>query len=264
MYKVLFIIVFVLVSLGFLIYALQVKMIFVPQKLSPHYRFNFSHPFQEHWIHLDGAKINALHFEQKNHTAKGLVIYFHGNAGSLEGWGDVSHDFLPMQYDSFIIDYRGYGKSTGNISSESQLFSDAEMIYQYIQKNFGDRYQGQFVLYGRSIGTGVASWLARKINPHMLILETPYIDLPSLVQEIYPFIPKFMVRFTLSNDQHLQNTRYPVHIFHGTADALIPYQHGVYLSTLSDHIELHTIVGGTHNDLPTHQNYHEILKQILR
>lgn len=264
MLKALFIVAALLSLFSLLIYTFQVKMIFLPQILSPQHRFVFSHPFEEHWIDVPGAKINALLFEQESDRSRGLVVYFHGNAGSLESWGDVHQYFLPAHYDTFVVDYRGYGKSTGSIGSEAQLLLDAEAIYAYVLETFGDRYQDRVILYGRSIGTGIASWLARRVNPSMLILETPYIDLPSLVRELYPFIPRFAVRYKLNNQEHLRAVNCPVHIFHGTHDGLIPYQHGEYLSRLSTQIELHTIVGGEHNDLPTYRDYHRTLRRILQ
>ena len=264
MYKVLLPILVSILVLTLCLYIFQVKLIFHPEKLNLKHYFRFSHPFNEHFIKVPGATLHALSFEQIETKPKGLVIYFHGNAGSLESWGDVHAYFAPAQYDSFVIDYRGYGKSTGSISSELQLLDDAERIYRYIQYIFGDRYQDHIILYGRSIGTGVASWLATKIKPKMLILETPYIDLPSLIQEIYPIIPKWFVRFKLDNQAHLHNVNCPIHIFHGTQDQLIPYQHGHYLSSISSDIRLHTITEGNHNNLPSFPEYHRRLRHILK
>ena len=251
-------------SLLSVMYVLQPKMIFLPTQLPQTYAFSFPNPFDEHFIQVPDAQIHALSFQHKDIQPEGLVIYFHGNAGCLDGWGDVYRYFWSYGYDTFIIDYRGYGKSTGTIKSEEQLFDDAQHVYLYIQQKFGDRYKNNIVIYGRSIGTGIASRLAQKFPPKLLILETPYYNLPSLVQDIYPFVPKFLVRFHLANHKYIQKTTYPVHIFHGTSDEIIPYKHGIKLSRLSQNITLHTIDSAYHNNIPTHKKYHQILQSILK
>lgn len=251
-------------SLLSVMYVSQSKMIFLPTQLPETYAFSFSHPFTEHFIQVPNAQIHALSFEHKKLQPKGLVLYFHGNAGCLDGWGDVYRHFRSYGYDTFVIDYRGYGKSTGAIESEEQLFNDAQHVYSYIQQKFGERYKENIVIYGRSIGTGIASWLAQKHPPKLLVLETPYYDLPSLVHDIYPFVPKFLVRFHLANHRYVQKANYPVHIFHGTNDEIIPYEHGRKLSQVSPNIILHTIDNAYHNNIPTHQKYHQILQSILK
>lgn len=249
-----------------LMYALQSKLIFIPSQLPIDHIFSFSHPFREHFIDVHNARLHALSFEQTKTKIKpkGLILYFHGNAGCLDSWGDVYRYFMPHGYDSFIVDYRGYGKSTGTIESETQLFDDANLVFEYIQKTFGNTYNNNIILYGRSIGTGIASRLAVEHNPKMLILETPYYNLPALVRDIYPFVPQKMVRFKLSNNEYIQNTAYPVHIFHGTKDEIIPYEHGKKLSSLDPNITLHTINDANHNNIPAHQQYHQILEDILK
>ena len=246
-----------------ILYALQSKIIFLPSQLPQKHSFTFTHPFQEHFIEVSHARLHALSFEQETNNFKGLIVYFHGNAGCLDSWGDVYRYFRPHGYDSFIVDYRGYGKSTGNITSEMQLYEDAQLVFEYIQRVFGQKYNNNIIFYGRSIGTGIASWLALQHPPKILILETPYYNLPSLVQDIYPFVPQKLLRFQLSNHKHIQNTSYPVHIFHGTEDEIIPYKHGKKLSSLHKNITLHTIQGAKHNNIPTYKEYHRILKEIF-
>ena len=115
--------------LGACVYLLQEKFIFLPEKLSSDYPFEFDANFEEYNIPMnDGATINALHF--KSDSSKGLMLYFHGNAGSLRRWGEVVIPFIEYGYDVLIVDYRGYGKSTGN-RSKGALLSDAEQIYEF-------------------------------------------------------------------------------------------------------------------------------------
>ncbi|MEK7826436.1 MAG: alpha/beta fold hydrolase, partial [Thermodesulfobacteriota bacterium] len=94
----------------------QESLIFYPEILPPDYPFAFSQPFEEVNVPVEAATLNALLFKAQN--AKGVVLYLHGNAGSLRSWGDVAGDFTSRGYDILIPDYRGFGKSTGNIANE--------------------------------------------------------------------------------------------------------------------------------------------------
>ena len=112
----LFIILILILFLYGYLYYIQEKLIFLPDKLEADHKFYFSHSFKEIDIDVGDASIHGLHFRKKN--PKGVVLYFHGNAGSLDSWGSVSNIFTRQNYDAIIIDYRGYGKSTGKINSE--------------------------------------------------------------------------------------------------------------------------------------------------
>lgn len=81
----------------------------------------------------DGATISNLYFEAEN--PKGVVYFLHGNAGNLATWGDVAPIYLQLGYNVFITDYRGFGKSDGTITDQSQLFSDAQLGYDFLKKN---------------------------------------------------------------------------------------------------------------------------------
>ena len=111
-------IVIIVLILFFVLFHIQHRLIFFPQKLDPDFRFSFKASFEERYFNTEeNVRIHALHFKVKN--SKGIIYYMHGNAGSLQGWGEVSSDFLVHQYDVLIIDYRGYGKSNGKISEKS-------------------------------------------------------------------------------------------------------------------------------------------------
>jgi len=100
----------------------QENLIFFPEILPPDYKYTFSQPFEEATVPVEGATINAVLFRSAN--PKGVILYFHGNAGSLRTWGDVAGDFTSRGYDILIPDYRGFGKSTGSISNEKMLLAD--------------------------------------------------------------------------------------------------------------------------------------------
>lgn len=101
------------------LYIAQEDLIFSGTTLPPDYRFEFDVPFREINVSVDGEKINSLYFRQPD--SRGLVFFLHGNGGNLETWTSNVEFYQTINYDMFMLDYRGYGKSTGQIESESQL-----------------------------------------------------------------------------------------------------------------------------------------------
>lgn len=255
--------IFVLMAGGFM-YFKQENMIFAPEVLPPDFKFIFQERFEELNWPVDGARINALHFRTAN--PKGVVLYFHGNAGSLKSWGDVAPDFTQRGYDIVIPDYRGFGKSTGQIKSEKMLLLDAETAYAYVKKTFPDN---QIILYGRSIGTGIAVHLARTNRPRMVILESPYLSMLDLAARYYPLFPRpllsLLVRYPLRTDLWIVDVACPVYLFHGGKDKIIPFNESELLSKLirSEH-QLITVPEGDHNNLEDFRQYREALDRILR
>ena len=118
--------------IGTALYFLQEKILFRPTVLNQTYVFKFSHPFEELFLKADdNAVINALHF--KAEEPKGIILYFHGNKGSLKRWGEIAMFFAKEQYDVVIMDYRSYGKSTGELKEE-YLYNDGQLFYNYVLK----------------------------------------------------------------------------------------------------------------------------------
>ena len=157
-------------------YLLQEKFIFLPSKLPQDYVYEFDHDFEELFIETeDGARLNALHFKQEN--PRGIIVYYHGNAGDLSRWGKVTSYFLQFNYEVLVMDYRTYGKSTGKLS-EKALYSDAQLFYNKAKELFPE---GNIIVYGRSLGTAMAAYVASKNKPKKLILETPFYDFRKLV-----------------------------------------------------------------------------------
>ena len=243
-----------------LAFLLQDKLIFFPQKLSSDHVFRFEIPFEELYFKMpDDAVVHALLF--KADEPRGLVIYFHGNAGSLDSWGYVASDFTAEGYDALVVDYRNYGKSTGKIS-EKALLDDGQFIYEKMKKNYSEE---NIMLYGRSLGTGIAAYVAMRNNPGKLILETPYYDFVSLVNAHYGWLPnRLLLRYRFPLNEWLQKTKCPVYLFHGTDDNIIPYEHSERLANEIEKVEaLFTIHNGTHNDLPSFPEYRVRLAEIL-
>ena len=229
----------------FLIYHFQYKLIFFPQKLDPSFKFSFREYFQERYFRTsENVRIHALHFKAKE--PKGLIYFLHGNAGSLQGWGAVAGDFTPYHFDVLMIDYRGYGKSNGKIS-ESSLLKDALFIYDSLTREYEEN---KIIVYGRSLGTGIASYVASKRNPGLLILESPYYNIPDAAKSVFPWVPSRLIRYQFRNDVYLRKTRCQVYIFHGTQDEVLDVKGSYKLQPLlKPGDQMYLIDGGHHNDL---------------
>ncbi|MFC2133437.1 alpha/beta hydrolase [Bacteroidota bacterium] len=232
---------------------------FYPEQLPENYKYNFTTEFDELNFDLeDGSRINALLF--KSDSPKGLIIYFHGNAGSLRGWGSVASEFTVLNYDLLIYDYPGFGKSRGELS-EKGLFRDAQFLYDEFKTKYA---HNSIILYGRSMGTGIAAYIASQNNPALLILETPYYSGRDLAHKLYPWLPTFLTKFPFRTDLFLPNVKCPVYIFHGTEDEVVYYGSSLKLRKLfKEGDTLFTIEGGHHNDLNSFTEYHQWLTRIL-
>lgn len=238
---------------------MQEKLLFHPDKLPADLKYSFPASFEEiNYAPGKDVAINALHF--KADSSKGIVFYLHGNAGALDSWGNVAPRFLQSHYDLLIIDYRGFGKSRGKLSEEG-LFSDAQFIYNKLKEQYGE---DRIIVYGRSIGTGIAAHVASKNHPCKLILETPYYNLEDLVKDLYPVAPAFILRYHFRTNEYLSSVKCPVYLFHGTSDEVIYYGSSGKLQKLFKPGDtLITIPGGKHNDLASFDEYRKGLKYIL-
>jgi fermentation-respiration switch protein FrsA (DUF1100 family) len=253
-------------SLSFLtiiaVYFMQEKLIFLPTKLAADYEYQFSEPFEELFLEAeDGARLNAVHFKIEN--PKGLILYFHGNAGDLSRWGEIASELIKYHYDVLIMDYRSYGKSTG-VMSEQNLFNDATLFYNHALKFYAEE---DIIIYGRSLGTALATFVASENNPRKLILETPFYNLEEIAKKRFPFLPvKYLLNYRFLSNNYIEAARCPVVIFHGTKDNIVPFESGKSLSELvpKDSLTFVSIEGGEHNNLINFEEYRQGIEAALK
>ena len=254
------ILLYALIALG--IFVFQKYIIFQPKKLDTEFQFAFDQPFEELFLETsDNEQLNALYFKTKLES-KGLVLYFHGNADNLDRWGNYASDFTKRGHDVFILEYRGYGKSTGK-PDEIKFYQDAQLTYEWALKNYSSN---QIIIYGRSLGTGVASHLAVGNDFRFLLLETPFDNVETLFKMRSPggFIP-FPINTKFPNDQYLKKIHQPIYIFLGTKDCIVPNSSTEKLRPLLKSSDrLITIEGGGHKNLNTFKKYQTELDFILQ
>ncbi|MFD2726972.1 alpha/beta hydrolase [Hyunsoonleella rubra] len=253
-------IVIYLASLVFL-YFKQERFFFNPKILSKDYRFEFKEPFEELNIEVeDNIFLNAVLF--KAEASKGVILYFHGNAGAIHEWGKRAHLFLENQYDILFVDYRGYGKSDGGYCNSDEFLSDAQKVYDFTKTRYEEN---DITVLGFSLGTGAASYVASRNKPKMLILNAPYYSWKTLVsEEIAPPVPEFLIKYDIPNYKFVQQVKCPIHIFHGTRDFLVnPKTNSKKLLALKPDITLHFITDAGHNGLHITKEYYDLLKVVL-
>jgi len=260
--KLLKIIVVVYCSAGIVLYYLQEKLLFHPVPLPPGYQFKFNIPFKEVNIPLNRTdNLNIVQFFPQDSMSKGVVLYFHGNRDNVNRYAKYATNFTKHGYEIWIADYPGYGKTTGKLTEEN-LYLQAREVYKLASSKFG---KDSIIVYGKSLGSGIASYLASKKSCRRLILETPYYSIPDLLGTYAPFYPvNSMSHFKLPTGEYLQELNIPVTIFHGNADWVIPYRCSAKLKQfLKPGDEFITIDKGSHNDLNDFPLFHEKLDSVL-
>lgn len=241
-------------------------MLFQKASLPQDFAFDFEEKHEELFLETEpGAQINALYFKTDN--PKGIVLYFHGRGGNLsDNWGKVSREFTSRGYELFVMDYRGFGKSTGKLS-EKAICHDADSCYNYLTNIYNEN---QIVVYGRSLGTGIATYVASHHDPKTLVLEAPYFSILDLTPRQAPYLPRFLIpmilKYHFRTDKWIVRVDAPIHIFHGTDDELVPYDSSTrLLKLLKDKRDasLISIENGKHNHLRYHPKYQNALTLIL-
>lgn len=255
------IIALVYIMIGVALYFLQDKFIFHPKKLPADYKYKFDIPFREIDLPVtDKKNLSIVQFTLPDSVRKGIVLYFHGNRQNINRYAQYATNFTRNGYEVWMMDYPGYGKSTGK-RTEQILYDDALILYKMAISKVSVEH---IIIYGKSLGTGIAAQLASVRDCKRLILETPYYSMGALAKNyffMYPVMP--MTKYALSTYQHFDYIKAPVTIFHGTRDAVIPYKQARWLAEKKAGTELITLEKGQHNNLPGFPLFQQKLDSLL-
>ena len=243
------------------IYFFQENLIFLPTQLPQEHSYVMDSTFEELFLDTeDGARLNGLHFKVEN--SKGTILYYHGNAGDLQRWGEISQFFVDLQYSVIVMDYRGYGKSTGKRSMEA-LYSDSELWYEYAKQHYSEN---EIILYGRSLGTTFATFVASRNQPKNLLLESPFYSIEEVAKSKFPILPvKSLLHYKFPTYQYINKVICPITIYHGTDDSVIKYKQGerLFESIKKDTKTMISVPGGGHNDLVLFEEYLDTIGEAL-
>ncbi|MGH1486055.1 MAG: alpha/beta hydrolase [Cellvibrionaceae bacterium] len=254
------------------LYFFQESLIFRGDKLPADHTFAFDLPFEEVTIPVDGAELNALHFQQAD--PKGVIFFLHGNAGNLVDWTIGVDYYQRINYDLFIFDYRGYGKSTGKISSQEQLMDDVRSAWDYMKTYYANSSQIDIpmIIYGRSLGTALAAQLAQEKTssqspekkPELVVLVSPFTSMVDLAQTQYPIAPSSLLRYPFETEKIIDDINTEIVFMHGSEDNFIPISHSQALQTrVSKPTQLLTIEGAGHGDIHNFKTYLDGLASVL-
>ena len=179
-------------------------------------------------VHVDKVKINTNDniellgwYHEKDLKKHKTIVFFHGNAGSLENRIHKLNHFREMDVNFLIIAWRGFSGNKGK-PSEKGLYEDGKSAINWLlDKGVKEK---NIVIYGESLGTGVATHLSQNKNFGGLILETPFTSMIDAAKIFYPYIPVgLLLKDKFDNKSKIKNISIPVLIMHGEVDQIVPF-----------------------------------------
>ena len=252
--------VYLLVCLIFLL--IQEKLIFVGKRHPQDHHYRLASDYMEIALTTtQNGSIAGIHIPKDQ--AQAVVLYLHGNTGSLERWCYMAEELTTFGLEVYAIDYRGYGKSRGK-RSEAVMRQDGKVWSEYIRQSHPDI---PFLIYGRSLGTGFAIPVATETEVNALVLETPFDSLLDVAQRNFPFLPnRWLLRYPFRSDEKINQTDCPILIMHGTKDKVVPYPSALKLYNRVAHrsdAKMVTIQGAKHSNLNAFPLYREALSEFI-
>ncbi len=215
-------------------------------------------------VPVAGAQLSVL--QLKLAQPKGVVFFLHGNGGDASSWLPDPDFYRRANMDVVMMDYRGYGKSSGRIESEAQLREDVRAVWQY----FAPQYAGKkWMVMGRSLGTGLAAALSVELvqqgrAPDATVLVSAYQSMSAVAAQQYPFVPRALLRYPLRTDEIIEQIRNPLWLIHGAQDSLIPPSHSQALKLRAPAAQLQLIPSAGHNDLQAFAAYLQAIEVVMQ
>ena len=171
-------------------------------------------------------------YHKKNSGDYKTILFLHGNAGTLENRIYKINHFKNMNVNFLIIAWRGFSGNKGK-PTEKGLYEDAKSALRWLA-NKGVK-EESIIIYGESLGTGVATEIAQNKNFAGVILETPFTSMVNVGKTKYPFFPvSFLLKDKYESDKKIKNIKSPILIMHGEVDKLVPFWMGKKLYSLAN------------------------------
>ncbi len=261
-YRWLKIILFIYAALGIALFYLQTKFLFHPVKLAKNYVYRFEGKYEEINIPFDNTDtMNMIKFFPADSVRKGVILYYHGNKENINHYAAFTKPFTKLGYEVWMEDYPGFGKSTGAIT-EKKLYAQALQVQKMAALQFG---KDSIVIYGKSLGTGIAAYIAANTKAKMLILESPYYSIPALFN-CYAFIypNEQMSTFKIPTNEFLEEVKYPIIIFHGIDDGVVPYRCSAKLKAILKPADKYiTVPDADHQSINQKEIYYSAIDSLL-
>lgn len=238
----------IVLYLGILVfmYFMQSGMVYFPSRAVEVTPQNIGLKYEDVYLETgDGVKINGWFIPAD--SARATLLFFHGNGGNISHRLESIQQFNNLGLSVFIIDYHGYGKSGGK-PGEKETYLDAEAAWEYLT---GDKAidPASIIIFGRSLGGGIATWLASKKESKALIVESSFLSIPDVAGHYYKFLPvKLLARFNYDSKNRMPHIHVPVLIIHSPDDDIIPFSQGQGLYDLAGEPKQFLKISGAHND----------------
>ena len=171
----------------------------------------------------DNLELLAWYHEKDIINSK-TILYLHGNAGSLENRIHKINNFEDININFLLLAWRGFSGNKGQ-PNEQGLYKDGKAAIKWLKKK-GVKDQN-IIIYGESLGTGVATEIVQHNNFAGLILETPFTSMVEAAKNFYPYIPvNLILKDKYKNDIKIKNINIPILIMHGEVDQIVPFWMG--------------------------------------
>jgi hypothetical protein len=249
-----------------LVYFMQGRMLYLPNMpgraltMTP---ANAGMDYQD--VSIETADGVALHGWFIEGPSSKVLLFFHGNAGNISHRLDSIRQFNSLGLSVLIVDYRGFGQSTGK-TTERGIYRDADAAWRYLTEDRGIS-ASDIVIFGRSLGASAASRLAAQHQPLALIVESSFTSVPDIAQELYPWLPaRWLSRFRHATREYVRDVRCPVLVAHSLDDEIIPFRHAEAIFASANEPRTLLTLRGTHNDafLRDERTYLEGLQTFLK
>jgi len=251
-------------SVALLVFAFQSHLVYFPERVLVANPSGAGLEFEV--VNLGTSDNLALHgWFVPSSGQNGVLLYFHGNGGNISHRIESLHQFHRMGLSTLIFDYRGYGQSEGEPTEEG-TYLDAEAAWNYLTTVRGFQPK-EVILLGRSLGGAVASWLAARVRPRVLIIESTFTSIPERGAEIYPYFPvRLLSRFEYNTLERIGSANCPVLIVHSPEDEIVPFNHGQRLFEAARPPKEFLQISGGHNDgfFVSAQRYERELSSFIR
>ena len=217
-------------------------------------------------VHLDTEDGETLHgwWIPAPDVSRGTLLFFHGNAGNISGRLESVQQFHRLGLNVLIVDYRGYGESTGT-PSEQGLYKDAQACWHHLTDTRGLAPE-DIVIFGRSMGGGPATWLATQHTPGALILESVFTNVPDVGAHHYPFLPvRALATNQFDNESRVATIDVPKLHIHSRDDRVVPFELGREVYEAAAEPKQFLEIAGGHNDgfLVSEESYLETIDAFL-
>lgn len=250
--------IFVYVAGGLVFFLNQERYGFRLEKLPQDHIFQCEKEFEELTItSSDGIKLHGVLV--KADSAKGLILFLHGSGGNIDKYMEDAPNYANFGYDVFYLDYRGYGKSEGNMINEKQFTDDLDVVYSAMKKKYAEE---NIVIIGFSMGTFAGSYLASKNNPKLLVLNSgPYWILEQFIEKFW-FLPvKLFAKYKFETYKYVKATKVPIALFLGRKDHLSKEKR--WHQVLKPNDKFHIVEKGGHQDFIGKEPYMTVLRELL-